>query len=175
MSEADDKHLILQAQQGDERAFETLLRRYYDRIFGIAYSWCLKRDLAQDITQAICLAIVKNLRSYNHNATFLTWVYRIVINTAKNMAKGDRVRLYRESEFVQDNADQHVHSAHEVLEHQQTLALIHTLPDSIKQALLLVHYQGLNHKQAAQVLNCAELTISWRIHKARKLLAERLL
>lgn len=175
MSEPDDKNLIMLAQQGDERAFETLLRRYYDRIFGIAYSWCLKRDLAQDITQAACLAIVKNIGGYNHNATFLTWTYRIVINTAKNMAKGDRARLSRESSFVRENADEHAPSAHDALEHRQALNLIHSLPEALKQALLLVHCQGLNHKQAAQVLNCAELTVSWRLHKARKLLAEKLL
>ena len=43
----------------------------------------------------------------------------------------------------------------------------------VKQALLLVHWQGLSHKQAAQILGCTEITISWRIHKARKLLGEK--
>jgi RNA polymerase sigma-70 factor (ECF subfamily) len=173
MQDQDDKALIIEAQHGNDRAFEKLLRLYYDRIFAMAYSWCRNGDLAQDITQATCIAIVKNIRSYKHDAAFLTWTYRIVVNTAKNMNLSTKRRMHYESEYVQDNADSHEPSSHEALEQRQLFDLVHSLPDIFKQPLLLVHFQGLNHKQAAQVLGCAEMTVSWRIHKARKLLAEK--
>jgi RNA polymerase sigma-70 factor, ECF subfamily len=174
MREQDDRSLIIKAQQGDDAAFEELLRRYYDRIFAMACSWCLNRDRAQDITQTVCFAIAKNIRGYRHDAAFLTWAYRITINTAKNMAAGDRRRRENEQAYAQENAAAQAPSPHEILENREVLGLIHTLPDSLKQAVLLVHYEGLNHKQAAQILGCAEMTVSWRVHKARKLLGEKI-
>ncbi len=92
LHDEDDKTLITRAQQGDDRAFEELLRRYYDRIFAMACSWCLNRDTAQDVTQAVCMAIAKNIHGFKHDSTFLTWAYRITINTAKNVATGTRYR-----------------------------------------------------------------------------------
>ena len=51
---------------------------------------------------------------------------------------------------------------------QQVWAQIQILPDGEKEALLLVVGEGLSHKEAAQILEVKESTVSWRIHEARK-------
>ena len=58
MTDTKETELILKAQQGDDRAFEVLIRRHYDRIFAMAYTWCLHRDTAQDITQNVWSLLV---------------------------------------------------------------------------------------------------------------------
>lgn len=172
MDDKDDSTLIRQAQQGDERAFEILLRRYYDRIFAMACSWCLNRDLAQDITQEVCIKLAQHIRSYRHDAAFLTWVYRITINTAKNMAVSRRRRMHHEGQYAHEGSDLHDQGVHDALEHRQELQRIYRLPEPIRNAVLLVYVEGLSHKQAATALGCAEMTVAWRIFKARKLLQE---
>ncbi len=42
------------------------------------------------------------------------------------------------------------------------------LPDEQREAVALVYMEGLNHAEAARVLNCAETTISWRLFRARR-------
>ncbi len=172
MTNHDEYVLICKAQKGDEAAFEALLRRHYDRIYAMACSYCLNRELAQDITQEVCLNLAKHIRSFKHNSAFLTWAYRITINTAKNMAISSRRRQHYEYEFSKD-AVQHVDAeVHDALEHRQELKRIHALPDAIRETVLLVFVEGLSHKDAAHILGCAETTISWRIFKAKKLLQE---
>jgi RNA polymerase sigma-70 factor (ECF subfamily) len=51
---------------------------------------------------------------------------------------------------------------------------VDSLPPLYKASFLLVADQGLSHAEAAQVLGCSENTVSWRMHKARKLLRSRL-
>jgi RNA polymerase sigma-70 factor (ECF subfamily) len=172
MTTQEESQLIQKAQQGDERAFEALVRLHYDRIYAMACSYCLNRDLAQDITQEVCLILARNIRSYHHNAAFLTWVYRITVNTAKNMAISTRRRQKNEHEYSREASEQYDTGIHEALSHRQELARIHNLPDPIRTAVLLVYIEGLSHKDAAKILGCAEVTISWRIFKARKLLQE---
>jgi RNA polymerase sigma factor (sigma-70 family) len=172
MAEADEYSLICRAQKGDERAFGELLRLYYDRIYAMACSYCLNRDLAQDITQEVCLSLAKNIRSFQHNSAFLTWVYRITINTAKNMFISARRRQNYEYEFSREVAQYMDAGVQDAIEHRQELKRIHNLPEAIRETVLLVYVEGLTHKDAAKILGCAEMTIAWRIFKGRKILKE---
>ena len=51
---------------------------------------------------------------------------------------------------------------------------IHSLPLLYKSSFILVVFQGMTHAQAAKVLSCSENTVSWRMHKARKMLQAKL-
>ena len=51
---------------------------------------------------------------------------------------------------------------------------IDSLPLLYKASFTLVVFQEMTHKQAAQVLGCSENTVSWRLHKARKMLQAKL-
>lgn len=51
---------------------------------------------------------------------------------------------------------------------------IHSLPALYKMAFFLVGREGMSHKKAAYVLKCSENTVSWRLHKARKMLQSKL-
>jgi RNA polymerase sigma-70 factor (ECF subfamily) len=51
---------------------------------------------------------------------------------------------------------------------------VDALPPAYKISFVLVVYEGMSHSQAARVLGCSENTVSWRLHKARKMLQARL-
>jgi len=48
------------------------------------------------------------------------------------------------------------------------------LPPKQRDAMLLVYAEDLSHAQAAEILNCAESTVSWHVHEARKKLKQEL-
>lgn len=52
---------------------------------------------------------------------------------------------------------------------------IDALPPKLKEAMLLVYAEGKNHKETAEILGCAETTVSWRIYKAKRTLRKVLL
>lgn len=167
----DDITLINQCQSGDGKAFEELLNRYYDTIYRFAYRWCGDQHNAQDITQQACMKLAKSLSQFDQRSSFTTWVYRLVINCAKDFYKSPtqhNVREHHELESEQANADNNVrrHYAQQVLEH------IDTLSTDLKDTIILIHGKGMTHKAAATHLGVKESTVSWRLHEARKILKQ---
>jgi RNA polymerase sigma-70 factor, ECF subfamily len=169
MQDQDEDMLIRQAQKGDDKAFERLLRRHYITIYRTAYYYCKHQARAQDIAQEVCLLLAKKLNQYDFRSSFSTWLYRLVINTTKNMLKKDHMQAsYDHAYSEQDN--QHTSTPEHDLQNKQAFVQLGRLPADLKDTLILVFYNGLSHAQAAAILSCSEGTVSWRINKARKLL-----
>ena len=79
--------LIKQAQRGDRRAFELILQAHYDVMYRMAYKWCGNGTDAEDITQNACIKLARSIDSFQFQSAFLTWLYPLVINTAKDWAR----------------------------------------------------------------------------------------
>ena len=78
----DDKELVRRAQNDDPWAIEQLVLRYQKKVYGIAYQM-LSGDAeeAQDRTQDAFLKAFRKIKQFKGNASFYTWLYRIVVNT----------------------------------------------------------------------------------------------
>ena len=165
--------LIKQAQNGDAHAFEALLDDYYDTIYRFAYKWCGSREDAEDITQQACIKLARAIGQFRFDAAFTSWLYRLVINCAKDWSRSQRRHTAEhvdEAEFGQGSA-----ASGDAGEQRVLLAQVWTeleaCADGIKEAVLLVHAEGMTHAEAARVLDVKESTVSWRLHEARKKLA----
>jgi RNA polymerase sigma-70 factor (ECF subfamily) len=175
MVQRDDDELVSEAQAGNREAFAALMERHYGLMFKVAWQWCGVREDAEDIAQEASIKLAQNLRSFKFESAFTTWLYRLVINAAKDYYKSKNLRHSRELPMFEDaifiseelNPEQK-------LAHKDTLKAINALPEQLKETVLLVCWQGLTHKEASQALDCEEGTISWRIHEARKKIAETL-
>ena len=161
----DETDLIKRAQSGDRGAFEALLRAHYDVMYRMAYKWCGNKADAEDVTQNACIKLARSIDRYRFESSFLTWLYPLVINTAKDMAKARARRPVADD----PDADHPVAAAaEEKVFTNQVMAHVRTLPDKEKEALYLVFAGGLTHREAARVMACKESTVSWYIHEARK-------
>lgn len=173
-----DYDLIRRCQTGDGNAFEALLERYYDVIYRIAYRWCEDQTNAQDITQLACMKLAKALQGFKFGSAFTSWLYSIVINTARDFYKSPNQYNQREAQIDDlEKIDTHFertdsHIPARGIYAQQILTHIETLTDDLKETLILVYVNGLNHREAAVELNIKESTVSWRVHEARKLLKQ---
>ena len=167
----DDKALIRAAQAGDGAAFERLLERHYETLYRFAYKWCGSRADAEDVTQQACLKLARGLGQYRFESAFTSWLYRLVVNCAKDWARSQgRHAVEARESVVGQPAD--ATSEKDAVEHQaflwQLLHKLDDLPEGIKETLLLVHAEGLSHREAAAVLQVKESTVSWRLHEFRK-------
>lgn len=164
MNEQEDEKLIALAKKGDAKAFEDLVNKHYQTMYRMAFKWCRDPKNAEDITQEACIKLARGLDSFKGNCAFTSWLYRLVINTGKDWFKKNNRHIsseLSETAAVETASD-------DVLYAKQVLDAVYDLPDGEKEALLLVHSEGLSHKEAAKALNCKESTISWRIYEARK-------
>lgn len=168
MSDTDQHGLIRAAQGGDGPAFTQLLASSYDNIYRFAYRWCGNRADAEDITQQACIKLAQTIGQFRFEAAFSSWLYRLVINCAKDWYKS-------QNRHQHDNLDDWIEpeqapdqTAENGIYLRQVLHLLDSFAEGFKETALLVHGEGLTHAEAAGILQLKESTISWRLHEIRK-------
>jgi RNA polymerase sigma-70 factor (ECF subfamily) len=171
MNAENDKVLVDLAIAGDRQAFEALIEKYYDMMYDLAFKWCGRREDAEDIAHIAFLKIADNIRRFRGDSSIKTWIYRIVINVANDWHRQNKVRRHSslEPEQVQssDKTDQNIRAL-------EIIDKVNELPEGLREVIILVSGQGLSHAEAADILGIKEKTVSWRLHEARKHLADML-
>ena len=99
----DEPELIRAAQQGDQRAFERLVRLYDQNVLRLATNLLRSPEEANDIYQEAFLRVFKNLHTFRFDCSFHTWLYRIVSNLCLDALRKRKVR--REESSVVETSD----------------------------------------------------------------------
>lgn len=164
-----DKELAARAGAGDRAAFSQLIERHYDRIFRLAYSFCGQRQEAEDVTQDICIRLARDIGHYRGDAQFTTWLYRLVVNAVHDAHRRNRKRKNHLGfdDLVLCDPGQ---SPEQAMMIRQQMKQLGTLSEKLRSAVILVHWHGLTHAEAAKILHISEGTLSWRLHEARRVL-----
>ncbi|TES85786.1 MAG: sigma-70 family RNA polymerase sigma factor, partial [Candidatus Aminicenantes bacterium] len=177
-----DDHLVEQAKQGDVEAFAELVCRFQEKIYHTILSLTRNQQDAYDLAQETFMHAYKSLRNFKQSSTFYTWIYRIAVNLTLNFLKRRKRDEKREVHVEDYSLD--VKSAASTLSPERCSMkkelsrklkeAIDSLPLTYRASFVLVVSQGLTHTQVAKVLRCSENTVSWRMHKARKMLQQKL-
>ncbi|MFT5084649.1 MAG: RNA polymerase sigma-70 factor (ECF subfamily) [Lentisphaeria bacterium] len=170
----DETELIRTAQSGDSVAFERLLNLRYDTVYRFAMGWCGCHADAEDIAQLACIKLARGLHQFKFDAAFTTWLYRLVINCAKDWQRSQG--RHAQTEQANDMADRDgTHPEATAADNpeaqvylRQILSWAERLGEGFKETLVLVCGEGLSHAEAAHILDVKESTVSWRIHNVRQ-------
>jgi RNA polymerase sigma-70 factor (ECF subfamily) len=170
-----DRELVRLAREGDSSALERLFERHYRTAYRVAYRWCGTPQDAEDVAQEAFIKVARGLSSLRESSSFTTWLYRIVVNTATDLHRRSaaRIRLAEEAGRRSTTEAQAAAAAPSVdCDSDRAWDAVGALPQKQRTALLLVFGEGLSHREAAAVMGCPEVTVSWRIHQARKKLGK---
>lgn len=173
--------LVEAAKAGDQRAFESLVRRYRKRIFALALHITGSSSEADDIAQDVFIRAYNALKQFEGRSQFFTWVYRMAVNRSLN-ARRDRAR--RGEDTLDDPrlelavaVDARGNPGLEA-ELRQTYArllrALDSLPIDMRTTVILVSLQGMSHGEVAVIQKLSEGTVAWRMHEARRRLNEAL-
>lgn len=171
LQELNDYELFNLIDQGRNDAFGALLAKHYDTLFAFAFKYCRRRHDAEDILQESLLKISRSFHRFDRKNHFTTWAYRIVINTAKDLFKKEQQERVKQHAYFQEVTT--LDNGPDDSPADRIWQLLDQLPKKLHDAVVLVYGQGLNHAEAAASLGCAETTVSWRLHQARKKLARQ--
>lgn len=173
----NDREIILAVQNGSRVAFSQLVVRYQKRIYALAYQMLGDHTEADDAGQETFLRAYRSIHHFQGNAEFYTWLCRIAINVCYDHLRKrrpqvslDETPLPPEIEASSDKDPARLAEARLAFGRLREAML--ALPDGIRAALVLVLFEGLSARRAAEILGCSEGTISWRIHEGRKRLSE---
>jgi RNA polymerase sigma-70 factor (ECF subfamily) len=167
--EAKDDDLVARAQGGDRDAFAALVSRHYDFVFRVAWRWCGRPADAEDIAQEVCMRLGKAIAGFRGEGRFTTWLYQLTLNAARDHGR----RIARDASKAAAYGIHALSDAAVVGPEPDDPAdalweAVRQLPPKQCEAVLLVYGEGLSHDAASDVMGCAEATVSWHIHEARK-------
>jgi RNA polymerase sigma-70 factor (ECF subfamily) len=170
MEKNADLELITKAQAGDHLSFAALADRHYMTVYRFAFKWCRSREDAEDITQEVFIKLAGKMHLFNRRSKFTTWLYSITANCARDYARKNSRWVNGKQPGPLENgmiASPNPGPENNVIA-KSILKVIGELPDKLKEAMLLVYAEDMNHKEAAQIIGCAETTVSWRIFQAKR-------
>jgi RNA polymerase sigma-70 factor (ECF subfamily) len=163
---------VAAAAAGDSGAFEALYRRHAPRVYGLCLRMTGNVATAEDCVQDAFVAAWRALPGFERRSGFATWLHRIAVNAVLARRRGAAARL----ESTVDDAEVLVALLGGV---EQAPALdleraILALPEGARDALVLVALHGHSHEEAADCLGIAVGTCKAQLHRARRLLEQRL-
>jgi RNA polymerase sigma-70 factor (ECF subfamily) len=176
--EQTDEQLVAQAQEGNQKAFELLVRKYQHKIIQLVGRLVGDAD-APDVTQETFIKAYRALAGFRGQSAFYTWLYRIGINTAKNHIVSRGRRPANQDIDIVD-AEQYGHTEHlSDVDTPESLLLteeikgkvaevIQNLPEDLRQAITLRELEGLSYEEIAEVMDCPIGTVRSRIFRARE-------
>jgi len=170
MNKLSDERLVEKAKQGDSHAFAALVERYYLSIYRFSFKWCGNQADAEDTTQDVCIKLGRSINGFDGRAEFSSWVFRITLNTVRDLARKQERRKRKLNNFAQTIENIYTPDPTRELTRQQLWQKVLDLPDKQRDVIMLVYSEGLNHRRAAEILGCSEKTVSWHVHEAKKAL-----
>src|SRR5215472_16042136 len=167
--------LIERASKGDAAAFEEIMIRYQRRVVNTAWRMLGNREDAQDAAQDVFLRVFKYLKSFRFSEDFDGWLYRIIVNACRDIARkrpptsagsceepgGPDLEGLAAGGDVEESA---IHSR------QRTIIAeaLGTLSRKEREALVLRDLEGFSTEEVARLLGSSQTTVRSQISSARK-------
>jgi RNA polymerase sigma-70 factor (ECF subfamily) len=166
--------LIRQVKAGDTQAFERLISEHYRFIYKTAFRWLGHKSDAEDVTQSVCMRLADALMSFDGRSKFTSWLYSVTLNAVRDLQRshqrqGRQVDAASAMARVESQPEQE-----DQLRVNDIWRIVRQLPEKQRDAVLLVFGEQLSQAEAAIVMGCKEVTVSWHIHNARKSLKDLL-
>ncbi len=182
----NDQQLIAQYLNGDERAFEELLRRHKQKIYTSIYLFVKDQSLAEDIFQEVFIKIIDTLRKgkYNHEGKFVQWAMRISYNMCVDYFRRNKRRpkvsptetfdIFDVLQVDDDNAEDKIIKSQT---HTKIRKLVDMLPPEQREVVILRHYADMSFKEIALLtrvsINTALGRMRYALINIRKMIEEK--
>jgi RNA polymerase sigma-70 factor, ECF subfamily len=174
----EDRDLVRRAQDGDEPAFEQLVRRHQRRVFALVGGILRRREDVEDVAQQVFLKAYMSLKRFDQRSAFSTWLYKISVNECWDYLRKKKVRpLVYECDLSEEQVsrldaivsqNRPPESPTERAEARDLLdRILDRLPEQDKQLLLLKEVEGFSVQELAEILNLNVNTVKVRLFRAR--------
>jgi RNA polymerase sigma factor (sigma-70 family) len=160
---------------GEENLYAGLVDRYKSYVYTIAYKILLNRPEAEEAAQDAFIKAYQNLKGFNRQSKFSTWLYRIAFNTAISYKRKNRVQFQGLENAVISYSGESGEGALERNDTKRFLNLaMEKLNDADRTALSLFYLQEFSLEEIADMMSMQANTIKVRIHRARQRVADEL-
>jgi RNA polymerase sigma factor, sigma-70 family len=187
LGELSDAEVMLLAGAGDDSAFEHLVDKFRRPMVSFMYRMTHNQAIAEELAQEVFLRVYRSRSSYQAEAKFTTWLYRIATNLAVNHARDTRsertapsVNLDEpdpETGTTPDIADATPNVEIGILREERLAAIrkhVMALPERQRVAVMMHKYQGLDYKEIGKILKLSESATKSLLFRAYETLRDKL-
>ncbi len=167
-----ESSLVARAADGDTRAFEKIYREHSERVYGLCLRMCREKSEAEECAQEAFIQAWKKLHLFRGDSGFGTWLHRVTVNIVlgrMRKAKREKDRLTFLPEPDVNSATPDTSAGTDDIE-----VALNGLPGGARSVVVLCGVYGYSHEEASTMLGIAVGTCKAQLHRARKLLAQRL-
>jgi RNA polymerase sigma-70 factor (ECF subfamily) len=166
--------LVEKAQSGDSHAFEALYRRLVGRVYALCLRMARDAQRAEELTQDVFVRAWEQLGSFRGESKFTTWLHRLAVNVVLQDGRSKGRREARE-ELTADPGE-YLGRVTEVFPGTRVdlERAIASLPEGARKVLVLRDVYGYKYDEIAKMQDVALGTVKAQIHRARKMMREKL-
>jgi RNA polymerase sigma-70 factor, ECF subfamily len=179
--------LLERCKAGESAAWDTLIRKYEKSVYKFAYSLCRNHEEAGDIAGQVFLRLYQNLHTFRNEASFTSWLFRIVRNTYLDLCVRPAHRGHLSLDAGPNN-DSEPCAGRDIMDpapSPETICMEHEvsqllakaimhLPAYQRQVLRMYHTEGKSYEEIAEATGLSIGTVKSRLNRARNMLRERL-
>lgn len=164
----EDRRIAAACAAGDAQIFEDVYRRFGDRMKSIAWNHLGNVSDAEDAVQETFLKIHRSASTYTGEASFSTWVFRILVNTCYDILRKRRRRI--DEAPIEDLVETAERTAPSVDDAKRmTLRkMLDELPEQRRSVFTLFEIEGLSHAEIGEILGITEGNSKWILFATKK-------
>ena len=186
--QSDEQLLLEYRSQGDRLAFEELVHRYERELYGYLRHYLGDAEMAEDVFQQTFLQVHLKCEQFEPGRMVRPWLYTVATNQAIDCQRRNRrhrmVSLDRRAgpdgeenagtlvKTLDSPAPGPAEQTESAERHVEVRRAIEELPEQTRQVVMLVYFQGLKYREAAEVLDIPVGTVKSRLHAAIQKLNE---
>ena len=187
-SRAEDLELIKRINAGEDHLFDQLVLKHSVKLYQVAYGLLGNREDSEEVVQDAFVRAYRALKKFRGDASFETWIHRIVVNLSRNKYQWNKRRGcdVNVSMTMDENSSQDVRSGEEMLIPDSSMepdrvveecefeanimAGMEKMPEKLRETMILRHVNDLPYEKIAEVLECKIGTVKSRLARGRELL-----
>ncbi|HDX9010887.1 RNA polymerase sigma factor RpoE [Aeromonas dhakensis] len=180
-----DEQLVERVQRGDKNAFNLLVKKYQHKVVNLVARYVNNPGDVPDVAQEAFIKAYRALPTFRGESAFYTWLYRIVVNTAKNYltsqgrrppssdVEAEEAEYYGGGEALQEVATPENLTLTDEIK-RTVFSAIEALPEDLRTAITLRELEGLSYEEIAEIMDCPVGTVRSRIFRAREAIDKKL-
>lgn len=157
---------VQKAMKGNHKAFQELMVEQKVKLYKIAFMYVKNEEDAIEVFQETIYKALISIKNLKDERYFLTWLTRILINTALDLIKKKSRVVPMDREVLENKVKPYITPENEI----DLLKAVMELDEKYKSVIVLRYYQDYSIKQIAEILECPEGTIKTNIHRGLMIL-----
>ena len=167
----DDNELIQKFQNGDEKAFDQLVRNNLNNVFGFFMKVTRDEMSAEDLAQDVFMKLYKNLKNFRHDSNFSTYLYRINSNTVNSWITRNKWKNLLHLDQAPDKGEYDIKNEAEWSK-EELWNEISKLPNKQRRVMILRITDSLSYSEISKITGMSEGTAKVNFHHGLKKLKE---